>query len=318
MNTVHTNPDFIVQHESIGIYRIPPPRYQRWLEETNAFFDGVAWGKALTEGFGATRLYLWDDQHELGHALTIFTKGPVRMAYLGFPVCMAPVAETEDYDLEGMVNAVRAFPHRPDLLRVPISPFGRRSLQTRTAKMAQTIETCITDLSSWSLSADAKSRRAVRRATRRCIDLVPTSEATGQELSALYRNAVVRNHGRTRYTEPYFATLCSSCPSITIHGLRDTDCLVSAVVTARHGQTVCYLHGGSDPSHMSRGVADLVMSSALQHAKDDGATQFNFLASPVSQPELVRFKEKWGGSSREALTASLAMNLTGKLLTAVL
>ncbi len=303
-------------NNQITIQKSPSRDFMEWLEKTDAFLDGPAWGELLGIGFGAERFYLWDQEYKLGHALTIFRKGPFTMGYLGFPICSAPDANNSSpYTLDSMIAAIGRMPNRPHLLRVPISAYGSRQLLSTAGRLNSTVETCIVDLPSWNAEAESDRRRAARRASTRLPDAYISETASGEELEILYRQAIERNAGKRRYKASYFRALASSSlRQINIFPLRIKNQLISAIVSLRHGDTVFYAHGGTLHSFMKPGAADLTMLAAISKAKSDGARRFNFLSSPEDQKGLIRFKEKWGGKSETEHTVTTPLSMIGSLL----
>lgn len=307
----------LFENDGVSIYRDPPPSYLEWAANCNAFFDGPNWGGILEKGFLAHRNYIWDQQHQIGHALTIFRKGPFRLGYLGFPVCCSASSEsTEQYSLAKMLATVKLMPHKPELLRIIVSPFGKHRNDVACRKLDRTIESCIEDLPQWSANASAIRRRDMRRAQQHCTKLKFDTSATGDDLFALYSEALRRNQGRARYTRNYFEALSHALASPHLHlaALRDDQGLVCMAITARHGDTTYYLHGGTKPNALRAGASDIAMCEAIEHAQSTGSIRFNFLSSPADQPGLIRFKEKWGGVSAHAETYTFAMNNVGRLL----
>lgn len=45
--------------------------------------------------------------------------------------------------------------------------------------------------------------------------------------------------------------------------------------------------------------SDLQFNEAIQSAREDGYERFNLMSSPIDQPSLVKYKEKWGGETRQ-------------------
>ena len=307
---------FILQHENIAIMSEPTSEYLRWASETNAYFDSTEWGEILHLGFGANRYYLWDYEHTVGVALTIFKKGPFSIGYLGFPVCVVERGNSQEkYALDRMLEAISIMPKKPNIIRSALSPFSTGIINRKNNAIATT-ESCISNLRDWSLEDSEKRRRASRRAKRGCIDLILTNKASGAEMYYLYKLAIIRNLGSSRYTYAYFESLSKQILSGTINffGFKKEKKLVSMIITAKHGDTVYYLHGGSAQEALSLGASDFLIQKAIESAKSSGATSFNFLSSPENQTGLIRFKEKWGGESLTSETAQIIISPTGLLL----
>jgi hypothetical protein len=305
----------LVEIDGIALYCEPPPAYFEWLAATNAFFDSVAWGNILQRGMGAQRFYLWDASHAVGHALTCFRKGPLRVGYLGFPICASPNVNDKPYGLERMVAVVRALRGAPHLLRVPISAFGGRTLSAVTKKNT-TVESCVPDLQAWRSDATSVRRRDLSFARKRCGGMTASDCTSGVPLYDLYAGAVMRHHGKRRYTRAYFEALADMPHEspVLVFSMNDDNGLAGMVLTARHGDTGYYLHGGTRSDALHLGVADLLMARAITEVRGRGAARFDFLPSPNEQAGLIRFKEKWGGVSQPAQTIDVPINVVGRIL----
>ena len=109
-------------------------------------------------------------------------------------------------------------------------------------------------------------------------------------------------NGTARYTERYFTSLAEHSVSNHLVDVRravlDTD-TAGFLVTGRHADTTYYLHGGTDPGFRNLSPSDLLMADAIRSAREAGCSRFNFMASPPQQDSLVRYKEKWGGETRQ-------------------
>jgi hypothetical protein len=303
----------VFDRSGISIHTSPPTAYTDWVNTSGAFFDGEIWGDVLQAGFGSQRWYLWDADHALGQALTVFRKGPLRIGYLGFPICAGPTIDTTPYALDAMVQAIRKHSSRPQILRVPISAFGMRTLQA-SRRQHSLLESCIVDLSAWRSDATSARRRDLAFAKRRCAAYTKTS-TTGADLHLLYQAAIARNRGHSRYNRAYFERLADTAKSgVCVHSYSNNGRALGMAITAQHGETTYHLHGGADPIALGSGVADLLLAEAIAAAQARGSRQFNFLSSPVHQQGLVRFKQKWGGATREAFSHDVATSATGSLL----
>jgi hypothetical protein len=289
----------------------PCDAYAAWQRASGAFFDSGAWGEVLRAGFGATPWFAWDDEAQRGHLIAMFRRGPATMGYLGFPVCAAPGADDAEYPLQRMVDAIARQRPRPQVLRLPLSAFSREAPpaggRTRT-----TLETCAEDLSRWNAEGTSTRRRDLALARRRSGDFA-TMQPDGAALHALYHSAVRRNRGSLRYTRAYFERLVR-CPGVRVHARAENGRPVGMAIVARHGDTAYYLHAGTDPKAMGTGLADLLVCEAMAAAVAEGARRFDFLSSPAAQPGLVRFKEKWGGQTRKAISHDIPMGWIGTQL----
>ena len=297
----------------------PRDAYLEWVAASGTLFDSPAWARVLEQGLGARVAYLWDDSAGLGHVLATFRRGPFAIGYLGFPLCMDARARARTYGLDDMLQAVLTMRRPPDLVRIPVSAFGCRQL-SRPSRGADVAESCIDDLAAWGARATPQRRRYLSVASRKSQALAATRDLEAGEMLRVYRAAVARNRGSFRYGQAYFSALgAMDRQSLQASGLRDnTGRLLSMVISVRHGAHACYLHGGTLPEAMGLGAADLLMAASIGHAQAEGASTFNFLPSPLGQPGLTRFKEKWGGQTRVSRTHEVAAGFRGRLLSGLL
>lgn len=315
MTSVSSTPKPLAELDGISLHETPPPAYLEWLATSRAFFDSPAWGGVLQSGLDAQRFYLWDSNFELGHALTCFHKGPFHIGYLGFPICAAASTPEPPYVLDRMISLIRAMPHTPQLLRLPLSPLGNRT-SSALGKTHWATESSIPDLRTWRSDGTSARRRYLSVARKRCGDMVVTVNASGAALFKLYAAAVTRHHGVKRYTIGYFDALKEMSPDspVRIYCLNDCNGLAGMMVTGDHGDTCYYLHGGTRPDALGLGTADLLMAHAITGARERNLAKFNFLTSPQEQTGLIRFKEKWGGVSLPAQTNDVPINILGRVL----
>lgn len=313
MTVKTSSPRLLIEMNSIGVYKTPPPKYLEWLTTSKAFFDGPEWGDVLQKGLGAQRFYLWDSVSKLGQALTCFRRGPFYIGYLGFPICAAPEASDPPYFLDRMISTIRAMPHRPQLLRLPTSAFGGRML-TIQAKTFSAVESCIADLQAWRSDETPVRRKDLKFARNRCDSMNISNNASGLEVFNIYAATVARHRGNMRYTSNYYAALedMPKTSAIRTYAMNDDTGLAGMVLTADHGKSCYYLHGGTRPDVMRMGVADLLLAHSITNARERGLTRFNLLTSPQKQSGLIRFKEKWGGISLPAPTSDVPLNILGR------
>ena len=116
---------------------------------------------------------------------------------------------------------------------------------------------------------------------------------------------MLRNRGGLRYTPAYFEALLrlsQKQPLLRCLGALVDDEVASFLVVACNGTIAYYLHGGSDMRFQTFRPADLLFARAIAWAQDQGMQSFNMMASPAAQTSLVRYKEKWGGRTKDQYT----------------
>jgi hypothetical protein len=69
---------------------------------------------------------------------------------------------------------------------------------------------------------------------------------------------------------------------------------VAAILTLRYRDTLVYKYGCSDPSLRNLGGVQLVLWKAIQEAKLEGLSLFDFGRSDCDNSGLISFKDRWG------------------------
>ena len=87
--------------------------------------------------------------------------------------------------------------------------------------------------------------------------------------------------------------------------------IIGFVIIALEGKDAYYLHGGMTKELREYGGSAALFYSALTWAKHREVKCFNFMSSPLSQPALIRYKEKMGGITRSHQTYELPLSTFG-------
>jgi hypothetical protein len=237
-----------------------------------------------------------DADCDIAFLLTVFLAGPFRVGYLGFPA-----GGTLGESLQSShAKALREARLPMDVLRVPVSAFGPR-FETDRDPVA-TPETAVIDLSAWDLAALPKLRRDLNKARRAPVQVVDLGgEGDWAPIYHLYCDTVTKHGGNLRYTPAYFAgllRLAARSPLLRCMGALAQGSLAGFVVVALNSGTGYYLHGATAAEWRSTGVSDLLVYTALEWAREQGMECFNLMASPPAQAGLVRYKEKFGGTTQ--------------------
>jgi hypothetical protein len=276
-----------------------PDGWDDLCNQHDALFGTAAWQSFLESSFGCRTIY--GTNGEQGVAITVFKAGPFEVGYLGFP---AGITIGHAVDLRALLSDFKEsnLPGKPVCIRLSPSAFSQAA--ELKLKYVVNSETAITDLQSWdAMGVSSKLRRAIRKTEKS--GLVPfeiTDIALHEAIFDMYRRTVQRNRGSLRYSREYFKgfiRLSVETTEVRITGVLVDDLLAGFVATCRDNGTTYYLHGGtaSDFRHLS--PSDILMRDAIEFARSAGSQCFNFMASPLKQPELVRYKEKWGATTRQ-------------------
>lgn len=261
----------------------------------SSFLRPSVWLEVLEAGLGAksVEIVLPGDKYMF---VPVFRKGPFRVAYPGFPMGDVQLIENIDW-LKAVDETVAATSW--DMLRLWQSCLVGQ-VRTRIQPSSWIPETCITDLQSWDPSGlPSAVKRNVRKARKLDVSIEPAMRADAQTLFELYSSMIVQRKGALRYTLAYFeelvkASLDASHLHVNVARSAKGE-LLSMLVSLYSQKKAYYLHGAIHATYTHMRPADLLMHDAICHAKSKGMKAFSFLPSPVGQPGLIRFKEKWGG-----------------------
>ncbi len=281
----------------------PPGEWDRECRESGSLLYSTAFGRLLRDSLGATPLYAGTGDPVERFIVAIFSRGPFRIAYTGFP--LSPALEQDH--LLALTRALRALPRstRPQLIRHSPSPFHHRGVvdETNHQPAATAIESAIEDLQTWNRrAAHASVRGDIKASENRGLKVYPATTARDAEyLYQAYRDTIRRHRGQLRYSRAYFEGILDL--STKEQGIHCTLAKVGGsyagyVITADHRGTAYYLHGAYSPELTRYKPMAMLLSTAIEQAQSRGLRQFNFMTSPLSQPTLVRYKEKWGAVSR--------------------
>lgn len=271
-------------------------------------FNTHEWHEVLAKGFGSETLYGWDEAISTGVTITIFKAGPFRIGYLGFPVGGTVGGDALASDIIASLKK-NHFPGRLHCIHIPASAFVLSVNLDLPA--VTTPETAIENLQEWHPETDRKLRQDLNRARRSPVQIVDASDSLyGSSLFSLYRKTVSRNRGNMRYTEAYFSTLIDIARTHEkmrcLLALMDSE-VIGFEIAACHGKTAYSLHGFTDPDFKLYSASDLLTCEAINWAKQQGAERYNLMASPADRLSLVKYKEKWGGITRQQKTYELVL-----------
>jgi lipid II:glycine glycyltransferase (peptidoglycan interpeptide bridge formation enzyme) len=248
-------------------------------------------------------------------AFTLFGVGPFRLAYANFPIGLVTVEETLALTTPDVAHFLRS--HGAQILNFS-TPHKINNMNN--FKGTYLPETLIENLENWEESRlPADVRYKVRRSRREGLQVRKTTIKDSKYLYAFYKATIARRSGQMRYNLEYFQALTTLAEhdqhlNCTVAFSADRNEPCAFIVTAYDGDTAYYLHGGYDAryAHLRSGYG--LMSLAIAHARDCGCKKFNLMASPLDQPALVKFKEKWGGKTRQTITYHEPLGFAGKLL----
>lgn len=274
-----------------------PTYWKARCESHGDFFHSSAWLGLLQQAFGAITLYGSDETRQIGCTLSIFKAGPFRIGYYGFPIGgqLGSQALTADDILS--LRQTR-LPLRVEILRLAASAFDASAPLDFSYRTNP--ETAILNLDAWRADDHPKLRHDINRVRRTGIKI--ESATDGSLLYSLYAETVRRHGGSLRYNAAYFRALVDlarNCPALHCQVALSGTETIGFLIAVHHGKTAYYLHGATAPQHRKLAPSDLLIHEAIVWAQQRGVTSFNLMTSPAGQASLVRYKEKWGGTTRE-------------------
>lgn len=278
------------------------------IRERGSFFAGDRWQQHLQQSLRAHSLYFHDSERDDGMVVQVFQRGPFRVGYLNFPIGGTIRQLEPGMDaIQVLTGYLRQYAiHR---LRVRKSAF--RADGVLSGKPVVEPETAVTDVGHYDCQNIAKIRRDLNRAQRFGITILDKPSVSPKYLFDTYATTVNRHSGELRYSQHYFSSLAD---------LNETQKNLRILLAGQDGQpvgflvliieadTAYYLHGGVSTGARKYGVSDVLVDHALSISQDHGVSLFNLMTSPSSQPSLVKFKEKWGGETRQHETYDFPVN----------
>ena len=273
-----------------------------WNENVSGFFSSVDWAQLLNKAFGCRLLYLTvNSTYRI--VMPVFKVGPFRIGYLGFPLLYSqdPDIICDDFFLQ---LKRQKFCIPIDVINSAVGSFDAHTLTMSSRAFSP--ETQIINFPEWSVSKlPKKIRRDIKHSLRQGLVLKNSSEMNyPDEVHQLYLKTVKRKQGVAKYNSEYFSALFEYSQQAEdvqfLFAFKDSD-IVGFGVFVKDASTVYYLHGAIDIAFKKLGITDFLVYHGILWALDIKSENFNFMTSPNDQPQLVRYKEKWGGETQQQL-----------------
>ena len=276
--------------------------------ESNSFFSKDEWQRHLQNCFNAQPLYFHDPDNDDGMVVQIFQRGPFRVGYLNFPI--GGTIRHLEPNLDN-VNLLTSYLRKCSIHRLRIRKSAFRSESILPGNPITEPETAVIDVTQYDGQNIAKIRRDLSRAQRFGVTVTENANNSAQYLFNTYADTVNRYSGELRYTQQYFSSLVElnrTHRNLYILLARRSDQTVGFLVLVIEANTAYYLHGGVSAEAKKYGVSDALVDHAITVSRDRGISMFNLMTSPPNQPSLVKFKEKWGGETRQHETYDFPIN----------
>lgn len=288
---------------------LAPPGWQAIVNKRKSLFFDHPWQQLLTRTLGCRPIYFLDRDGQDGFIVQIFHKGPFRIGYVGYPIGGTVMgravgkARIERALADGLARELH-------VLRIRASAF--RPEEGLENGMAEP-ETCLLHLQRFNPHAHAKLRRALTRSERCHVSVreAPSEGSLASRMHQLYHDTLRRHGGVKRYGLAYFcelSRLATRDDRVRLFFAERDKKIAGYLVVLWEGDIAYYLHGAVDPDCKPYHVTDRLFYTAIKAAKQAGMTSFNLWLSPLNQPSLVRFKEKWGGVTRPHMSYEFPAN----------
>lgn len=288
----------------------PSPQHENWANESQSLFASSSWG-FITEALGATPVYAWNQQDEVGVMIPVFKSYGIRFGFLGFPVLGQPWQGLSAEKINDIaLQLVKA-------LKLHVMRFNESMSRLPDKSMAAARpEVWIEDLQSWSIHENKRLRKdlAFARRSRQDIELKMACD-NHLKCYQLYESTVRNHGGKVRYTPKYFERILAITKSqinlniFTATGKKGE--IHGFAILAIDGTTAYYLHGATDEAGKRYGVSDLLLENLILRARAMGAEKLSLMASPWDQTGLIKFKKKWGGERGLTITHDVTSGVIG-------
>ena len=261
-------------------------------------FDSAAWAAAI--GCLGARCWAGIDRDE-NHVVSLFVwrKGPIRVGYLGFPI--SPAWLLMDSTWKSM-----HLPERIDLLRARFSTLDTSGTESPPGILLP--ESVIPDLSLWPQRNQRKIRKDLSHGIRHGVVLCDATIGDAEKIFSFYEQTISRHQGQLRYNLDYFKAitlLSTNRDDIQVRIARCHQQIAGFCVTVKQADRSYYLHAGVAEGCRHLGANDLLADDAIRWAISNGCRSFSFMASPLNQAGLHKFKQKW--SEEDGLWSSINM-----------
>lgn len=150
----------------------------------------------------------------------------------------------------------------------------------------------------------SSARRAVRKANKENVQIV--DKTTDDNLSAFYNLMLTtrRRQGVPIYPQQFFKKLTNNLGSPKQHQLLIAylgQTKIAGTLLLHYKNRVIYGYAASvdNRSILRHRPADKLVWESIKYSCTIGATAFDFGRTPATHNSLLRFKEKWGGTSRK-------------------
>ena len=287
-----------------------------WADAGGHFFSSPDWGSIL-EGLGCESCFAWNEARQCGILIPVFTRGPIRLGFLGFPVGAAALEHITGVAHSAEVTSLS------QQLRLDLMRSNRNMVPEIAADGIRLPDVWLDSLQGWRPDNSPRLAKDLAHARRQTHSAVISLGAPDpSDFHRIYSAVIHARKGRLRYGAEYFSRLfaaASRSPSLAVVQARDAaGQLLGASVLGMDGQVGYYLHSALLPAARPMGVSDLLLEKLMITAQQRGMKRFNLMVSPPDQDGLVRYKKKWGNRESMVLVTDTPNTLLGRTAVAAI
>jgi hypothetical protein len=288
---------------------------QEWDEFASRYTDLIfyqsVWSEVLKEGLGGQPLYFClKERGEIIAGLpgVLLNFRILKILYASIPYGNL-IGEREYFSsfMEILENEFRK--RKIDQVRVTESPFSKSqppgSYQSVSAKCT------LLDLRGFNKEQiwegyKKNIRRDVRKAQKNRIMIRSAGSREGvNTFYRLYLASMERNKAMAKYSLHWFETLYEiltkkEMGAVLIAELNGV--AIAGVVLIYSASSTHYFHNGSQYEFLKFCPNELLVHSSIENAVEKRISFFDFMGSDPHDLSLLRFKEKWGGQSKDVCT----------------
>jgi len=275
----------------LKIYYSTPDFWEEKCKERKLFFFTDSWMNTLTECLNVNKNLYVTDHDEPVAIINIFSRYIFKAAYLNFPI-----GGVEHKDTKIIEFASDWVENNADISRFDLIA---NTLFTKEKNILP--RTLIVDLRAWDYDKlPSALKRNIRKSKKSNVVIKLACENSSKDLYDIYQSVLKRHNGKARYTQKYFVNLLGvhlDTSLLNIYVAYKDHKIIGYICVAFHADSAFYMHGGMFLEYSSCRAMDYLFSHVINEAKIRGVSGFDFLASPLEQPSLVKYKEKWGGKT---------------------
>jgi Acetyltransferase (GNAT) domain len=150
-------------------------------------------------------------------------------------------------------------------------------------------------------------RRAIRKAQKHGLSIRRATTRNEVEIFyQLYLSSMERNRAMAKYPLRWFDALyeilIQQKKADILFAEKDVDQYAAGVVLIYSATSSHYLHNGSMEAYLEDRPNDLIVDYIIQKGVEEEKVTLDFMGSDPNDLSLLRFKEKWGGQSRDIHT----------------